>query len=467
MINRFNRILLPIFYFVDFLIVSFTYYFAYDIRFNQELARSAKYLNLFIIISIFWLVSALISKSYVERQAHSLTWHLRRLWVAEALFISSVFFYLVISKSHFISRQFLLIFFPLEMALLTLWHITRRWIMIWYRSRGRNYKSTIVLGDPKHVANFNCWAKENPEYGYRVDKSISYDSAKKDYVQILQNELLVERYDEFIVLTGGSFGVLLENQIHNIIDIAENFGLRVMIAPSYLRSYSQRFEIDNLNGQIVLSVRYEPLRYLHNRLLKRLFDLVFSLLLFLLVYWWFHLLVVILIKFTSKGPVLFKQKRVGVNDRIFTCLKFRTMRQVQDHEIDTEDGFGTITAENDSRITWIGKILRRSNLDELPQFLNVLKGDMSIVGPRPHMLQEDLEVRKKVPKYRIRQFIKPGITGWAAVNGLRGGTDDLELMKERTENDIWYVENWTFGLDMKIIGKTIWQMLTFRIPNAY
>ena len=121
------------------------------------------------------------------------------------------------------------------------------------------------------------------------------------------------------------------------------------------------------------------------------------------------------------------------------------MRQVQDDEIAAEDGFGSITAENDSRVTWIGKILRRSNLDELPQFLNVMKGDMSVVGPRPHMLQEDLQVRKKVPKYRIRQFIKPGITGWAAVNGLRGGTEDLDLMKMRTEYDIWYVENWTFG----------------------
>lgn len=465
MISRYNRLLLPLFYTIDFLLIGLSYFIAYQLRFEKGVTDP--YSGLFIIFGIAWLLSSLIGKSYIERQAHNLAWHLRRLWVAQALFVSAVFIYLVASKSQFISRQFLLIFFPLEMILLTGWHICRRQIMVWYRSKGKNYKSAIVVGDMERVTEFSAWSYANPEYGYRVDRSICYDDIKKNYAGMLKQELKKSRYDELVILTGGSFGMLIENQIQEIINEAENWGLRVMIAPSYMRNYSQRIEIDNLNGQTVLSVRYEPLQYLHNRLLKRLFDFLLSTLIFLLVYWWFHIIVGILIKLSSKGPVLFRQKRIGINDKPFICYKFRTMRQTEAKEKDAENGIGDITCEKDQRITWIGNLLRKSNLDELPQFLNVLKGEMSVVGPRPHMLQEDMEIRKIVPKYRIRQFVKPGITGWAAVNGYRGGTKDLELMKKRTEHDIWYIENWSFSLDLKIVLSTVWQMITFRIPNAY
>lgn len=467
MVNRYNRIILPFFYLLDFIIIGFSFLIAYRLRFDSYFVKSVSYLNLYIVFGLFWLISSLIGKSYVERQAHKLTWHLQRLYLAQFIFISSVFIYLVASKSHFISRHFLLIFFPLEILFLTVWHICRRQFMIWYRSRGRNYRSVITIGDIDRVSEFSEWTAENPEYGYRVDQNICFYSTDKDYSLVLRNKLIHQRFDEIVVLTGGSFGVLLENQVQRIIDEAENFGLRVLIAPSYMRNYAQRFEIDNLNGQTVLSVRYEPLQYLHNRLLKRLFDFLLSTLIFLLVYWWFHLLAGLFIKISSKGPVLFKQKRVGINDKPFICYKFRTMTQPSDKEDNAVNGIGEITSENDQRITWIGKFLRKSNLDELPQFLNVLKGEMSAVGPRPHMLQEDMEIRKVVPKYRIRQFVKPGVTGWAAVNGYRGGTKDLELMKRRTEHDIWYIENWTLSLDVKIVLRTIWQMVTFRIPNAY
>lgn len=467
MINRYNKIILPIFYFSDYLILSLAYFFAYNFRFKSDFYGSGNYLYLFFIISIIWLFSSLVSKTYIERHAHKLIWHLNRLWIAEFIFIGLLFVYLVASKSQFISRLFLLVFLPAQFVLLNLFHYLRRIFVIWYRSHGRNFKRVIVIGDIDSVTDFNEWVFANPEYGYHVEESICYDSSEKDYALLLREELIHSSYDELIIHTGGSFGVLLESQIGRIIEEAENFGLRVMIAPSYMRNYSQRIEIDNLNGQTVLSVRSEPLQYLHNRLLKRLFDFLLSTIIFLLIYWWFHLLVGLLIKLSSKGPILFKQKRIGINDKPFFCYKFRTMAQPPDKEYSAENGIGEITAENDSRITWIGNLLRKSNLDELPQFLNVLKGKMSVVGPRPHMLQEDMEIRKIVPKYRIRQFVKPGITGWAAVNGYRGGTNDLELMKKRTEHDIWYIENWTFSLDVKIVLRTVWQMITFRIPNAY
>jgi len=467
MVNRYNRLLLPIFYFIEYTIVSVAFFIAFRWRFDQASSLSGQYLSLFWIYSIFWLISSLIGKTYLEQQAHNLRWHLRRLGIAELLFIGAVFIYLVASKSQYISRHFLLIFFPLEIFLVIVWHVCRRQIMVSYRSKGRNYKSVIIIGDMDRITGFSIWAEDNPVYGYRVDKSICYDSTETDYALRLKEELKISKYEELIVLTGGSFGVLLENQIQQIIDQAENYGLRVMIAPSYMKSYSQRIEIDNLNGQTVLSVRSEPLQYLHNRLFKRLFDFLLSTIIFLLFYWWFHLIVGLFIKLSSPGPIIFKQKRVGINDRTFWCYKFRSMRFTDSKKNVAENGFDSLTDANDGRVTWIGKLLRKTNLDELPQFINVFLGNMSVVGPRPHMLGEDLEIRKKVPKYRIRQFVKPGITGWAAMNGLRGGTTNIDLMKKRTEYDIWYIENWTFELDLKIVWKTIWEMATFRIPNAY
>ena len=134
---------------------------------------------------------------------------------------------------------------------------------------------------------------------------------------------------------------------------------------------------------------------------------------------------------------------------------------------DAQRGESIKTKETDNRIPWFGRLLRRSNLDEYPQFINVLFGSMSTVGPRPHMVGEDKILEKRINRYRIRRFVKPGLTGWAAINGYRGGTDDLNLMLRRTEHDIWYLENWTIWLDLKIIFTTILQMITFRIPKAY
>jgi len=164
------------------------------------------------------------------------------------------------------------------------------------------------------------------------------------------------------------------------------------------------------------------------------------------------------IKFSSKGPVVIRQNRIGVDGIQFKCMKFRTMVSNKS----AEKGYSHLTSEDDSRITWIGKVLRKTNLDELPQFLNVLMGYMSVVGPRPHMVSEEQEIADKIDKYRIRRFVKPGITGLAAITGFRGGTENLNLMQKRIDHDIQYIENWSIWLDIKISIITFWQMLTLR-----
>jgi Undecaprenyl-phosphate glucose phosphotransferase len=202
----------------------------------------------------------------------------------------------------------------------------------------------------------------------------------------------------------------------------------------------------------VLAARKEPMEYRHNRLIKRTFDILFSIIIILLVYPWLLPLLAIAIKLTSRGPVFFIQKRSGLNNEIFNVIKFRTM--VVNADADQKQA-----TASDARITPIGHFMRKHNLDELPQFINVLLGHMSVVGPRPHMINHTEEYRKLIDEFMVRHLIKPGITGLAQSRGLRGETQDPEMMRERVKADVYYLENWSLFLDIKIILDTVWNML--------
>ena len=191
------------------------------------------------------------------------------------------------------------------------------------------------------------------------------------------------------------------------------------------------------------------INYRINRAFKRCFDIIFSFIFILFIFSWVSILVGIIIKFTSRGPIIFKQIRIGQYGHSFLCYKFRTMG------INNQE---TNTSKNDSRIFPFGNILRKTNMDEFPQFINVLLGNMSIVGPRPYMISEDQELEKKLDNYKIRRLAKPGITGYAAIKGHRGGTKDLGLMQKRTNLDIEYVNKWTLALDFYICIATTFDM---------
>ncbi len=217
----------------------------------------------------------------------------------------------------------------------------------------------------------------------------------------------------------------------------------------------------NQNDVLPVEVlRDTPLLRTYNRILKRAFDIVFSLLVLLTIFPILYIIFGPLIKLSSPGPIIFKQKRTGYKGKIFYCYKFRTMKCMDKSEEIVQ------AKPNDPRKFKVGDFLRRNNLDEFPQFINVLKGDMSVVGPRPHMVEHDKMYSKIIKDYNIRFKVKPGITGWAQVNGWRGATENPELMRKRVEHDIWYIENWSFWLDIKIIFLTILRMIKGD-PNAY
>ena len=273
-----------------------------------------------------------------------------------------------------------------------------------------------------------------------VDKSGNIIGNIKDCIDYAVENEVTEIYSTILPT---------ENQLmHELAEEAENKCVRVRFVTNQYIDPSAYHHVDFISQMPVISLRAEPLHKTRNSLRKRLFDLVISTAAIVFLLSWLTPLLAILIKLSSKGPIFFKQQRSGKDNKPFWCYKFRSMT-------DSADSNATQAIRNDKRITRIGAIMRKTSLDELPQFFNVFIGNMSITGPRPHMLLHTEEYSAIINKYMVRQFLKPGITGWAQVNGYRGETADPSLMEKRVEYDIWYIENWSLMLDIKILFMTV------------
>lgn len=244
-----------------------------------------------------------------------------------------------------------------------------------------------------------------------------------------------------------------KDEITDLMEFCERNTIRFRVIPSadsFIPVVSTS-ELEFHGAVPVSKLRSEPLDNRWNRALKRAFDILFSLFVIVGVFSWLFPILAILVKLSSRGPVFFKQTRLGEGKRKFSCYKFRSMRMNKDADLKQ-------ATKNDPRVTRVGAFLRKSNLDEMPQFFNVLLGQMSVVGPRPHPLRLNDQFRDIIDKYMVRHFVRPGITGWAQVNGFRGETRTPELMEKRVDLDVWYLENWSFLLDLKIVVKTVTNM---------
>ena len=302
-----------------------------------------------------------------------------------------------------------------------------------------------------------------------------------DYIQNQSTNSFVGFFDDHIsglsVDTYGNFIVqdtidkcidyALENNIREIystilpgqqpvltalVHAADQHCIRVKFVTDLELLSEHNHHVEHFEEFKVISLRSEPLQAFESRLKKRLFDIVVSSFVIVFILSWLYPLIALLIKMDSKGPVLFRQQRSGEYNQAFWCLKFRSMKVNKESDLKQAH-------KGDDRITRIGSILRKTSIDEFPQFFNVLLGEMSIVGPRPHMLRHTAQYSAIISKYMIRQFAKPGITGWAQVNGYRGETKIVKQMEERVEHDIWYLENWSLMLDVKVIFMTIINVL--------
>lgn len=321
-------------------------------------------------------------------------------------------------------------------------------------------KKALIIGAGKAGINIYNHFHDNPDFGYQVIGFLEdnpHSSKLKDYVvgELSDFDEIIsqQNIDEVIIAISTEHSAVVKK----IIAKADYHGVRTRLIPDYNRFLGHNYSMTLFGNQPVINVREIHLDNLLPALFKRVFDILFSAFALLLLSPVF-LILAIAIKAESKGSVFYGPIRIGRNGKSFKLFKFRSMLTN-----DSETGGTKSTVKNDERITKVGKIIRKYSLDELPQFLNVLFGEMSVVGPRPHRKVLNQIMQKEVGQYMLRHYLKPGITGWAQVNGWRGPTETEEQRSQRTEHDLWYMENWSLSLDFKIIYLTIFSEKTHQV----
>lgn len=357
---------------------------------------------------------------------------------------------------------FLVVYYVSTIVVFSCWRVFVRMLLKFYRRKGYNFKRVVIVGAGKNGMELYRAMRDDISSGFNILGFFDDNLALKD---ILPSYLgTTDKVEEFAIAKDIDeiYCTLLgtnDEKILRMLNFAEKQMIRFYIVPEFYRNVKKSMVMEFLESVPLLTIRREPLQAFYNRALKRSFDLVFSSVVLCTIFPILYVLIGFLIKRSSPGPIFFKQKRTGLYGHDFECYKFRTMR--------VNDQADTMQAvKDDPRKTKIGDFLRRTNLDEFPQFINVFKGDMSVVGPRPHMLKHTEQYSALIDKYMVRHLVKPGVTGWAQVTGYRGETKTLEQMEGRVKRDVWYIENWTFFLDLKIIVVTLVNM--FRgDKNAY
>ena len=357
---------------------------------------------------------------------------------------------------------FLVVYYVSTIVVFSCWRVFVRMLLKFYRRKGYNFKRVVIVGAGKNGMELYRAMRDDISSGFNILGFFDDNLALKDILPSylgttdkVEEFAIAKDIDEIYCTLPGTN----DEKILRMLNFAEKQMIRFYIVPEFYRNVKKSMVMEFLESVPLLTIRREPLQAFYNRALKRSFDLVFSSVVLCTIFPILYVLIGFLIKRSSPGPIFFKQKRTGLYGHDFECYKFRTMR--------VNDQADTMQAvKDDPRKTKIGDFLRRTNLDEFPQFINVFKGDMSVVGPRPHMLTHTEQYSALIEKYMVRHLVKPGVTGWAQVTGYRGETKTLEQMEGRVKRDVWYIENWTFFLDLKIIVVTLVNM--FRgDKNAY
>ena len=416
---------------------------------------SDSYRFLLLIYNAVWILVSLALQLYELSQLKRINKILFNLFKAfgfNILILAAVLFSL---KASEFSREHLLYTYALLFVFIFLWRYISIQLIILYRKLGYNYSSVVIIGGENTAEQLYNYCNSKDGLGIKLmgifsDTEISFEfkeGVKSGRLEDLEQFALKNGIDEIFY----TMPLTHTKKIKDLVDFCDKYMIRFKVVPDFRGFLFKKVNVDFYDDVPVISLREEPLRDFVNRFVKRIFDLLFSFLVILLVLSWLYPLIAILIKLSSKGPVLFKQLRSGVNNEDFLCYKFRSMAISGDSD-------SKQATQGDARITKFGAWLRKSSLDELPQFFNVFMGDMSIVGPRPHMLLHTEEYSELINKYMVRQLVKPGITGVAQVRGYRGETKELQDMEGRVRFDVWYIENWSLSLDINIILQTIWNV---------
>jgi Undecaprenyl-phosphate glucose phosphotransferase len=458
MTHRYSKYLKEINLIGDILFLNFSYFLVYFFSIGEfdTLFRSI-YFELQLFFNIAWIASAYFIKVHETARVASIERVIRKLLNALALYLILIFAFLGIKNGTYY-KLFVFYAYCATSLGLSIFNIGFVIFLKYYRRVGYNYRRVAIAGYGKIATDLRKYFTYNPELGYRF---MGY------FDDVSNNSLVRGKVSEIPQLAGELeideiYCILPYLDYHHVEDLtkfAEDNFIKIHAVPDYRGFPFKNIEVQLYDLIPVLNFPAQPLDDQINRFIKRSFDVAFSLFFLLLVGSWLIPLVAIVIRWDSKGPAFFKQKRSGINNQPFTCYKFRTMKV-------NEDSDKVQATKSDSRITKVGAFLRKSNIDEVPQFINVLKGEMSVVGPRPHMLKHTEEFSQQVDKFMLRHYVKPGITGLAQAKGFRGETNTFYKLKNRVKLDRFYVENWSLLFDLKIIVSTV--LLMFKgDENAY
>jgi Undecaprenyl-phosphate glucose phosphotransferase len=398
-------------------------------------------LSYWLVLNVSYLIS--INTYYVIAHKHLVRPELIISRVARTVFLHTILSLAFISLFHIPDPPFrtIIVYYIATFTSITIERLLIRKCLKQFRYTGHNRTHVVLIGHNNIMAPL--WKViSDPWNGYHLSANLDTPEETLEY---LKNHHIDEVY----------CGVHKEEfpAFKEVIKYCEMNVIHFYIVPDIQTFLKRRTSLFTVGDVSLLTFHYEPLKNPYKRLIKRILDITISGLFVCTIYPFIYVIVAIITKITSPGPVYFRQKRTGINGEEFYCLKFRSMK-VNGNSDKLQ------ATKDDPRITRFGHLLRKTNIDELPQFVNVLKGDMSLVGPRPHMLAHTEFYSSQIEEYMVRHYIRPGITGWAQINGSRGETKTVEDMQRRIDLDIWYLENWTFWLDIVIIFRTI--INTFR-----
>ena len=450
----------------DILNLIFCFYFALFIT-NKGISNFFifnEYILLLLLI-VVWLFSS--KQTYLYDDFRSSNFSKESVLVIKNIFIQvlAAIVILFLVKEIKLNRLFVIIYSPL-LFLIIPQKILLKKLLKYFRKRGINIKKLLIVGAGELGYDLHDLILSTPHYGYKLVGFVD-DLPRKELngsylgkISELDNILNSTLIDDAII----ALPDYKEDVISNIIESCERHTANVKIIPECFKFLSEKYQFIQFGRFPLISVRNEQINELHSRLLKRIFDILLTIDIYLVILSWLMPIIAIAIKLTSSGPILYKAERWSRKNKKITIYKFRTM--YTGCKTTDENGRHLQAQRIDPRVTKIGKFLRKTNLDELPQFWNILKGEMSIVGPRPHSTPLNYQSQNEVKHYMMRHIVKPGLTGWAQVNGFRGPTNDPKLMQKRVEYDLFYIENWSIWFDVQIILLTLRRMLQGD-PNAY
>lgn len=441
----------------DFILINFSFLLALQISHTSDLSleKSQPYL-LLIILNFVWFFYTNSSEFYEEFLIRPFPIQIYNIFkLSIVLSVFNILFLFILTQQLY-TRNFIVINGLLVFITLMIRSIIFKSVLRTLRSKGKSIRNLLIIGANKIGDRFREEIMKNPEYGHRFIGFIN-DNPKPDVIggfSDLDRIIKEKNVEDVVIALHTDSGINLDEMV----SICNKNAVKIHVIPDFFKFLSGRFQISSVSNLPVITMRDEPLNEFIRRFIKRLFDILFSFFVLIFILSWMIPLVSLLIKIDSSGPVFFIQERLGLRRELFKCYKFRTLI----HDKQGREKFEPII-QSDPRVTKVGKILRKTNLDELPQFINVMKGDMSVVGPRPLTRAVDEVYQKAYKDVKMRYNVRPGLTGWSQINGLRGEVAGEEQNKqhiqEKMKFDLWYIENWSMKFDIQIILITIWQMI--------